>query len=214
MGRFRTSIARLLGVVLFVAVALAALRSANDSWDSGVLAVTLLILLTAILMAVHRTGRRRASSVGFALFGWVYLAASLIPAVEPRLPTTRLLSYLESKRPKQELPSGYLYQTLVPGNPGGANPLQPVLPDLTGAAAVDWAYNGQVPRDWSYPWQFTRLAPPGPSSTAEDFIRIGHSLLALVVASIGSRLSRRLHDGNHLAIADRADDQSEDRRLP
>ena len=37
MGRFRFSIADLLGVVLFIAVALAALRASTDAWDGGVL---------------------------------------------------------------------------------------------------------------------------------------------------------------------------------
>ena len=55
MGRF--SIANLLGLVLFLAVGLAALREATDLWDSAVFTGTLALLLVSILLAVHRTER-------------------------------------------------------------------------------------------------------------------------------------------------------------
>src|SRR4051812_42711052 len=89
MARPRFSIATMLLVVLGVGVAVAALRASNDAWDSGIFGLTLLILLTAVLLAVHRTERGRAFWLGFALFGWGYLVASLVPAVVSRLPTTR-----------------------------------------------------------------------------------------------------------------------------
>ena len=81
MRRFRFSIASLLGVVLFISVALAALRDPTDAWDSGILGLILLSLLTAILLTVHRTDRQRAYWLGFSLFGWVYLVASLLPLI-------------------------------------------------------------------------------------------------------------------------------------
>src|SRR5438552_827548 len=102
MTRFRFSIAGLLLVTLFVAVAVAALRAADDAWDHGVFALTLLVLLTAILLTIHRSGRKRAYWLGFALFGWVYLVASLIPPIESRLPTTKGLAYLDSKVPGRD----------------------------------------------------------------------------------------------------------------
>jgi hypothetical protein len=99
MRRFRFSIAGMLGVVMFIAVALAALRASTNAWDSGVLGLDLLILLTATLLAVHRADRKRASSLGFALFGWAYLVAGLVPPLESRLPTTRTLAGLGVGRP-------------------------------------------------------------------------------------------------------------------
>ncbi len=60
MRRFRFSIASLLGAILFISVALAALRASTDVWDGCLLGLALLILLTAILLAVHRTDRKRA----------------------------------------------------------------------------------------------------------------------------------------------------------
>src|SRR5262245_4405569 len=95
----RFKIRSLLGVVLFAGIALAALRAADDLWDSGMLGLTLLGLMAAVLLAVHRTGRRRAYWVGFALFGWTYLIASLIPQIAVRLPTNLGLAFIDSKIP-------------------------------------------------------------------------------------------------------------------
>src|SRR5262245_698361 len=97
MGKPRFSIASLLGLVLFVAIGFAGLRAASDVWDSGVFGATLLALLIAVLLVVHRTGEGRAFWVGVALFGWAYLVACLVPPIESRLPTTRGLAYLDSK---------------------------------------------------------------------------------------------------------------------
>src|SRR3954469_1750576 len=99
MGLFRFTIASLLGLVCFVAVAFAALRRADGLWDSALFTLTLGILLASVLLAVHRTDRRRAYWLGFALFGWTYLGASLIPPVEARLLTSTGLEYLEARLP-------------------------------------------------------------------------------------------------------------------
>lgn len=183
MRRFRFSIASLLGVVLFIAVALAALRASTDIWDSGMLGLDLLILLTAVLLSVHRTDRERAYWLGFSLFGWVYLLVSLIPPLESRLPTTKGLAYLESKLPRRETASQFLHRLLVSGDQGRPGSSQPVYPDLTGSGAADWSYS----------WMFTGVAPPGPNGTMENFVRIGHSLLAMVLAFLGGHLSRHLY---------------------
>ena len=88
MRRFRFSIAAMLGVVLFAAVAVAALRQADALWDSTLFSLALGLLALAVLLAVHRTGGRRAFWLGFALVGGAYLGASLVPPVEARLLTT------------------------------------------------------------------------------------------------------------------------------
>jgi hypothetical protein len=58
--QFRFSIASLLGVVLFISVALAALQASTDARDGRLLGLVLLMLMTAILLAVHRTHREPA----------------------------------------------------------------------------------------------------------------------------------------------------------
>jgi hypothetical protein len=174
----RFSIASLLVLVLFVAIGFAGLRAATDAWDSGVLASTLLALLLALLLAVHRTGQARAYWVGFALFGWAYLIATLVPPIESRLPTTRGLAYLDSQVPGRQanLALGSFFAV-------GSVPSQPST-----VRTVTFAPDG------------TLLAPGGPGSlriwnatgTSENFVRIGHSLAALLLAFAGGYLSRHL----------------------
>jgi hypothetical protein len=94
MRHFRYNIAGALGTILFVAVGFAALREADQLWDSWLFSLTLGLLLVAVLLAARRTGDRRAFWIGFALFGWGYLSLSLIPSAEPRLISTKALAYL------------------------------------------------------------------------------------------------------------------------
>lgn len=204
MRRFRFSIASLLGVVLFISVALAALRASTDVWDGCLLGLVLLILLTAILLAVHWTERRRAYWLGFALFGWTYLIASMIPPIGSRLPTTKGLAYLGT-RWISPLPAGMIY--FDSDNDGsldlfvaGGSPTDPSLfgLDLFGAA---------VPT--TNPALFITTI-----GTPKSFVRIGHTLLALVMAIIGGRLSRRLYHKNHAQMAGRDDHLTEERRRP
>ena len=98
----RFTIRSLLAVVSLIAIGIAALRAADDLWDSGMLGLTVLGLMTAVPLAVHRTDGRRAYWLGFALFGWAYLVASLFPQIGPRLPTTMGLAFIDSKIPGRQ----------------------------------------------------------------------------------------------------------------
>ena len=167
MKRFRFNIASLLVVVLFVAVGFAALTEANDSWDSGVFTLTLTVLLVSVLLAVHRSEARRAFWIGFALMGSGYLALSLVPSIESRLMTTKGLAYLDSKVPGRTL-------------------------SMTAFAieAMDLATSSQSQvRHWD---STTGRLLGGWAGTTENFVRIGHSLIALLAGWFGGLLSRRL----------------------
>jgi hypothetical protein len=184
MRRIRFTIGGLLAAVLFAAVSIAALRESTDLWDSGVFTAVLFLLLAALLLAVHRTGRQRAFWLGFALFGWAYLGASLVPQVESRLLTTKGLAYLDSKIPGRETT---VTVRLALANTTGPNTVQTLAfsPDGQTLAASP---QGKV-RIWSLA---SGKLLAGPNGTTENFVRIGHSILALVLAFAGGRLSRWL----------------------
>ena len=73
MRRFRFHIGTLLILVLILGVGFAALRESDETWDSSIFSLTLGMLSVSILLAIHRTERRRAFWLGFALFGWTYV---------------------------------------------------------------------------------------------------------------------------------------------
>src|SRR4051794_8890980 len=97
MRRPHISIAHLLLVVLFCGVALGALRAASAVWASALFTLATGALLVAPLGIIYRRGRRQASWVGFALFGWGYLLLSSVPEVRAQLGTTALLSALHAR---------------------------------------------------------------------------------------------------------------------
>jgi hypothetical protein len=206
MTRFRFSIASLLGLVVFIAIAVAALRAAAGGWDSALFSTVVAMLLISVLLAVHRRDQRRAFWVGFALFGWVYLAASMVTQIEARLVTTKALSYLDSTR-LMTRPAGAAYfdydgdgwldLRVANTNALYLNAGNGTFQDVTLNSGVI-ANSGQPSgngKPWSSPfmtWKFLT----GPTGTSENFIRIGHSLTALVLAFLGGHLSRYLYVRN------------------
>jgi hypothetical protein len=183
MRRIRFSIASLLVVVLFLAVSTAALRESNEPWESGLFTLTLVILLTSVLLAIHRTASRRAFWVGFALFGWTYLALSLVPSIESRLATTKALAYLDSKVPGR--PQNFFKLHVTGGTPGNRVHSVAFSPDGNRLATSS---PGTV-RLWDVT---TGRLLGGWAGTTENFVRIGHSLIALLAGWFGGLLSRRL----------------------
>ena len=175
MRRLRFTIGSLLVVVVFVAVTFAALREATDIWDAGVFGVTLLTLLTAVLLAVHRSEPSRAFWLGFALFGWMYLIASLVPSVESRLPTTKGLVYLDSKVPGRS--SVFTVTFTSSGSNVAATAVQ-ALAFSTDGSTLATKSPGAV-RLWN---TTSGKLLAGPYSSSESFVRIGHSLLSLIMA--------------------------------
>jgi hypothetical protein len=186
MRRIRFKIASLLVAVLVLGVGFAALRESNDLWDSGLFTLTLGALLLSILLAIHRAESRRAFWLGFALFGSGYLGLSLVPSIESRLVTTRTLAYLDSKVPGRS-PAIRLYTNLVMNTGNGGDQFQGVVFGTDGNQTIS-SSQGQ---GWIRDVTNGRLLG-GWSGTTENFVRIGHSLLALLVGWFGGLLSRRL----------------------
>jgi hypothetical protein len=91
----RFSVAGLMGVVLVVAVGLAALRSGSDVWAGAVFLLTCGVLALSAVGSVVDTRGARAWWLGFTAFGCTYLALAFRPTPAlsdvPSLPTDRLL---------------------------------------------------------------------------------------------------------------------------
>ena len=177
MRRFRFHIGTLVILVLLLAVGLAALRESNETWNIGVFTAALGMLLFSILLAVYRKESRRAFWMGFALFGSFYLGISLVPSIESRLLTTKVLVYLESK-----VPGRYLEVSILEVSSSGppSNPAQNIA-IITEASQAGSSIPGQV-KIWKVPT----------GNSTENFVWIGHSFLALIAGLVGGQLSRQL----------------------
>jgi len=186
MKRIRFNIASLLVVVLVVGVSFAALKESNDLWDSGLFTLTIGVQLISVLLAIHGKEAKGAFWIGFALFGWSYLALSLIPSIESRLLTTKALACLDSKVPARSLG---VFSIRLTGTGSGAtgNQVQNVAFSIDGKRLAT-TNQGQV-KVWDVA---TGRLLGGFGGTTENFLRIGHSLLSLLVAWFGGLLSRRL----------------------
>jgi hypothetical protein len=186
MRRFRFHLGTLVIVVLILGISFAALRESNQTWESGLFTLTLGVLLVSILLSIHRTESRRAFWIGFALFGSGYLVLSLVPSIESRLATTKALTYLDSKVPGRTQ-TFFKVQFTATGSRAAGNQVQAVAfsPDGTQLATSSL---GTV-RIWD---ATTGRLLSGWGGTTEDFVRIGHSLLALLAGWFGGLLSRRL----------------------
>ena len=183
MKRFRFHLGSLVKLVLLLGVGLAALRESNEIWDSSIFTLTLGVLLTSILLAIHRAEKQRAFWLGFALFGSAYLGLSLFSSIESRLITTKALAYLDSKVPGRSM---VLFHVLNMGSSPG-----------TGNDQVTWAVGGIRTATAGQGQAMFWDAATGKllnrwSGTTENFVRIGHSLCALLVGWLGGQLSRRL----------------------
>jgi hypothetical protein len=92
--RVGTTIATLMGAILFIALGLAALRNSSEGMES--LAFTLAFAAQAVawILALTGGGRARAGCAGFAICGSLYLHASLFPKIRtdkgPKLVTVDL----------------------------------------------------------------------------------------------------------------------------
>src|SRR3954452_16390820 len=74
VAHLRISVAGMMILVLGLGLVLASLRFPSDATAGAVLLVTQASLAFAILAVVYRAGEGRAFWLGFALFGWGYMA--------------------------------------------------------------------------------------------------------------------------------------------
>src|SRR5262249_4847118 len=79
MRRPRISIVGMMGIVLFVALSLAAFGGATVFWASVMFTLTVATLCAATTWAILRRGTPRRFWTGFAIFGWAYLLLTFGP---------------------------------------------------------------------------------------------------------------------------------------
>lgn len=163
MRRFRYSIASLIGLVIFAAISAASLRASTDAWDSWIFAGTLFVLTSSVLLSAHSYGSTRTFWPGFAVFGWAYLVATLVPSVATRLPTSMGLTRIAMISAPSRA-AGMLFLDY----------------DDDGRLDLLVADDRQQLRTW---------IASGPASP-DRFVEIGHSLITLVFAFMGGHLSR------------------------
>jgi hypothetical protein len=169
----RFSLRWLMGSVSFLALCCGLLVYARPATAYSVFGATLLLLFVAIPLSVYRNGERRAFWFGFALFGLGYLLLICGPwqapdvhiqvTVRERLATTKLLELAHSWLPTKPAP---------PGSLGGGS-----------------GFFGQMGMGGMGPG-----GPPAPARVPiaewEDFVIVGQSLWAIVLALAGGVIAR------------------------
>lgn len=79
--RTRISTKQLLAVIAAIGLAIGSLRSPHSLWAGTWLISAAGILGYATLGTIYRRGSARASCVGFAIFGWIYMLVTLLSPV-------------------------------------------------------------------------------------------------------------------------------------
>ena len=96
----RISIRAMMAIVVVCAVAIAALRNADDYWASGMLLATPLLFGVALIGAACGEERARAQWLGFAILGGCYFVLVFLGPSDAniaRLPTAQHLAFLHQK---------------------------------------------------------------------------------------------------------------------
>jgi hypothetical protein len=177
--------------VLVAGVGLAALRNASDLWAGMMLLVALASVGVAVLGAVLMDDRERAWWLGFAVFGGGYLVAALSP-VRSELATTHLLEYVTARVGGSQVAtfevsrmdgSTQLFRLVT--QDGGV--IARKLPDsVVSSTPTSDLLTSMVPANrWL-------SALPGAASH-DPFLRVGHSLFALLAGLVGGMIGTWFH---------------------
>jgi hypothetical protein len=93
----RLSIAGLMGIVAVASLGLTALRSDSPIWAGVMFLTTCAVLSLAVVGSLCRAGKERTWWLGFATFGWGYLALVFLVPSWSDLPITSLLDGLRTQ---------------------------------------------------------------------------------------------------------------------
>jgi hypothetical protein len=174
--------------VVAAAVAIAALRNADDYWAGGMLLATPLLLCVALIGALCGDERSRARRLGFAILGGGYFTLAFLGLSEQnlvRLPTTWLLHYVHQRvAPPQRFT---FTGTYLPGASGRttftvSNP-KPVRLNVvaTSSPMPASAYPVASPNRW-------KSMLPG-AANLEAFSIVGQCLFTLLAGLLGGMIA-------------------------
>lgn len=189
--RFKYSLRELLGLVVFVAVACGSLLDASPWTASVVFTLTLAILLLGLLAAIGRKGSVRAFWLGFTITGWGYLWLAISPR---QLPDEGLYGLAPSGLFQS---GGTLVTTkLLRLGHAAIHPPKPNAPKPNaGMGGMGGGFFSLAPDSLQEEIDsFARIGGFGDDIIFHAFMRIGHSLWALLFAYLGGRLTRYFHD--------------------
>jgi hypothetical protein len=174
MRYLRSSISGMLVLVLFCAVALAALTSASHAWSLVIVMLALGLIVLAMLEAAVGRGPRQSLGVGYAIAALTYLVVALgLPTL---LPTSSLLDRLHG--------------VMCPPREESVN-----LPrNRFDQAYSEWSALQPEPQN-----RKMRIAPDDPSivtvfwvvDTQALFVQIGHCLFSVMFGFVGGLLAVR-----------------------
>lgn len=175
----RFSLAWLMGAVLFCALAAGGLHGANEIWASGLYSLALCAVVLGLIVGLVRSGKARAGGLGFGLCGLAYLAASMGPWSQPSvgappLMTSLLLQHLYPRLHAVSAVTGN--QLFVTNSASGWTGSQPA-----NASSTIAYFSTTLP---------AVAAPTPATANPNDFYRVGHSLMALLLACLGAAISR------------------------
>lgn len=215
----RFTILNLMGLVLALALALAALRGANDSWAGGLLMAVPLLFGLALIGARCGKERSRAGRLGFAVLGGVYFALAFLGLSEghlAKLPTSKLLRYVHERVAGQRTfsvvftgtsPSLATATTTTPGGPAKLAVTQP--PDTvnftassSGGSTVTAVFDRVGMADVSPPNRWRAMLPGAADYGA--FQAVGHCLVALLAGMLGAVVAWRFERGRQTSTDDRS----------
>jgi hypothetical protein len=172
-------------MIVLVGVGLAAIRESSEFWDAAIFTLTIFVLLSAILIAIHRRRDSRAFWLGFALWGSCYLSLSIFPPSSERLLTTRLLSLLDAQVTRQTTAS-----YVIVGEPWDSkNSAGLTFTPTTSTITISSNPGGTTASTGSVVSSATRAW----GGTTEHFMNIGHALTALLIGTCGGTASRAIH---------------------
>jgi hypothetical protein len=210
MRATRFSIGSLLALIAILGVALAALRSPSYLWANAAFTVALAAIVAAIVNVVLARGADRAYWLGFALFGGTYLAICSTPVLRdtvcPHLVTEAVFDMIYPfTSPAAAAPPTQLAVALSANFSGSQVNLNPtprvwnlVNPPTLSAPPPPYLTAPLVLAD--SPWTAWTAADRSIGVgyrigsinlvSSEAFRQIGHSLTALLAATLGGLFAR------------------------